>query len=171
MYYSCPEFDIRPFRKDDEASIALNANHPEIFRFVLDIFPSPYTFDDAVFWVDLNLQKVVHENFAIVINEDVVGCVGIIPGTDVHKRSVAIGYWLAPDFWGRGIATRACNWLVKYTFDNFDVNRIWAGVFSNNPASAKVLLKCGFKHEATLQKAVWKENQVLDELIFAILKD
>jgi [ribosomal protein S5]-alanine N-acetyltransferase len=170
MYYNSSEFIIRPFRKGDEASLALNANHPEIFRYVMDIFPSPYTYDDAVAWIELNEKKIIHENLAIVIDGDVVGCVGIVPGTDIHRRSASVGYWLSPGYWGRGIATKACEWLVKYAFDSFDVNRIWAEVFSNNPASARVLTKCGFTHEATLCKAVWKENQVLDELIYSIVR-
>jgi [ribosomal protein S5]-alanine N-acetyltransferase len=166
MYYNCPEFIIRPFRKGDETSLALNANHPQIFSYVMDVFPSPYTYDDAVSWIELNEKKVIQENSAIVKDGDVVGCIGVEPGADIHRRSAAIGYWLSPGYWNQGIATKACGWMVNYAFESFDIVRLWAGVFSNNPASAKVLTKCGFTHEATLQKAVWKENQVLDELIF-----
>jgi RimJ/RimL family protein N-acetyltransferase len=81
-----------------------------------------------------------------------------------------MGYWLGQEYWGKGIATLAVQWMVAYTFNEFDFNRIWAAVFSNNPASMRVLQKAGFKQEAILEKSVIKNGEYLNEHIFAILK-
>lgn len=161
---------IREWQEGDESFLAFNANHAEVFKYLYNYFPHPYTFDDAREWIAFNKKKNKAENFAIVVDGDPVGNIGIIPGTDVHQKTAALGYWLGKDYWGRGITTEAGGWMVDYAFGNFDIVRLWAGVFSNNPASGKVLTKCGFKKEAVLKNHVFKAGEVLDEIIFAIIK-
>ncbi|OFX38534.1 MAG: hypothetical protein A2W95_03605 [Bacteroidetes bacterium GWA2_40_14] len=161
---------LRKWQNGDEPYLAYAANNINIWKSVMDIFPHPYTFDDARNWVELNQNNENLLNFAIVFDGDPVGNVGITLGNDVHKKSAALGYWLAEPYWGKGIMTQSVKWMVDYAFRNFDLNRIWAGVFSNNPASMKVLLNSGFKQEAVLQKAVVKDGQELDEYIFSMLK-
>ena len=88
-------------------------------------------------------------------------------------RSAEIGYWLGEAYWNRGIATRAVKALTTYVFtqDQFDINRIYAGIFEYNTASARVLEKAGYQMEARLRKSVTKDDKTVDELVFAILKD
>jgi RimJ/RimL family protein N-acetyltransferase len=161
---------LREWRQGDESYLAYNANHAEIFRYVYDYFPHPYTFDDATNWITINQKKKKADNFAILVDGDPVGNMGIVPGTDVHKKSAALGYWLGKEYWGRGITTEATQWMVNYAFETFNLVRLWAGVFSNNPASAKVLQKSGFSKEAVLKKNIFKNGELLDEIIFAIVK-
>jgi len=57
--------------------------------------------------------------------------------------------------------------FTTYCFANFDLHRIYAEPFANNPASARVLEKSGFLLEGRLQKNVLKDGQVLDSLLYA----
>lgn len=52
----------------------------------------------------------------------------------------------------------------------FDINRIFARPFQTNIASQKVIEKCGFILEGTLLKTIFKNNELLDELIYAVRK-
>jgi ribosomal-protein-alanine N-acetyltransferase len=170
MLYQGNGFVIREFQKGDEASLALNANNFNVWKSVRDIFPHPYTYDDAVQWIDYNLGLDNPVNFTVEVDGDSVGAVGIIQGEDVYKKSIQIGYWLGEGYWGNGITTEAVKWLVDFCFSNFDINRVWASVFSNNEASKKVLKKCGFLHEATLKESIFKNNIYFDEHIYSVLK-
>ncbi|MFA6403620.1 MAG: GNAT family N-acetyltransferase [Salinivirgaceae bacterium] len=170
MYRINQRLLIRTWQFGDESFLASQANNKMIWNYVLDIFPHPYTYDDACTWIEINRKKDKAENFALVYDGDPIGNIGIMPGADVHRKSVAMGYWLGQEYWGKGIATLAVQWMVAYTFNEFDFNRIWAAVFSNNPASMRVLQKAGFKQEAILEKSVIKNGEYLNEHIFAILK-
>ena len=161
---------IRAWQPGDEPYLALHANNKMIWKYLMDYFPYPYTFDDACNWVKINQGMEKSTNFAMVFDGEVVGSIGIIPGNDVHKKSAAVGYWLGQEYWNQGITSLAINWMVEYTFKEFDFNRIWASVFSNNPASMRVLQKAGFKNEAVFEKSIFKDGEFLNEHVFSILK-
>ena len=74
-------------------------------------------------------------------------------------------------YWGRGIATEAVKLLTAYIWSLDQLVRIHAQVFSNNTASARVLEKNGFELEATLRKAAYKNNELLDDQVWVKLKN
>ena len=90
---------------------------------------------------------------------------------DVYRFSAEIGYWLAEPFWGKGITSLALVALSKYAFEQFDLNRIFAGVFQGNKASMRVLEKSVFKLEGRLRNSVYKDNSFKDQLMYSILKE
>ena len=107
--------------------------------------------------------------FAIEINGETVGSIGIFPQSDLHKKSAEIGYWLAEEYWGQGIIPKAIEEIVEYGFQTFDIVRIYARPFSTNLKSQRVLEKAGFVFEARLKKAIFKNGEFMDELIYTKL--
>lgn len=100
--------------------------------------------------------------------------VGIIESMDFNQKvnMVSIGYFLAEEYWGRGIATESVHMLVKFLFEKVNVNRIQAEVMPANEVSKKVLLKNGFIKEGLLRKAsLWSGKGVIDLEIYGILKE
>lgn len=77
-----------------------------------------------------------------------------LSGHDVHRKTAEVGYWLGEPFWGQGIATTTLGALTEYAFANFDLARLEAAVYEWNPASARVLEKCGCVLEGRLRKSV-----------------
>jgi len=154
---------------NDAKSLAKYANNKKIADNLRDEFPYPYTLHDARTWLKFALanQNLL---FAIEVDSKAVGGIGLIYKTDVYRKSAEIGYWLGESYWYQGIMTESINFLVKHTFDNTEIIRIYAGVFENNIASARVLTKCGFKLESVHQQAVIKNEKIMNELIYAILK-
>ncbi|MGE4289002.1 MAG: GNAT family N-acetyltransferase [Salinivirgaceae bacterium] len=166
IYYQEKLLVIRTWQPGDEPFLAHHANNYNIWKYVMDLFPHPYTYDDALSWVELQKDREKPVNFALVYDGEPVGNMGLIPGHDVYKKNLNIGYWLSEEYWGRGIATQALLWFIPYVLKHFEPNRLAASVFSNNKASMQVLIKCGFKQEAVLKNAIVKAGQVLDEHIF-----
>jgi ribosomal-protein-alanine N-acetyltransferase len=166
-----PSCVLRPWEWGDAVDVMAAANHREIARNLTDVFPHPYTLQDAEDWLALCLgQKDPPVNLAVVIDGRVVGGIGghRLEGTYGHIMNV--GYWLAPDRWGRGIATDALGAYVGYLFDTFDVDRLQSSVFGWNPASARVLEKCGFRLEGRRRDAICKFGEVTDELLYGLLR-
>jgi len=161
---------IRDWRVGDEASLVRHANNHKVWQNLRDAFPHPYTTADAEDWVRKASGDDPMTSFAIEVDGEAVGGIGLVPQTDIFRRSAEIGYWLSEHYWGRGIVTEAVRAFAEWAFANFDLCRLYAGVFEWNPASARVLEKAGFEFEGRMKKAVIKEGRTGDELIYAITR-
>jgi RimJ/RimL family protein N-acetyltransferase len=133
-----------------------------------DQFPQPYTTADADDWIArVNRQSPV-VNFAICVPDRLVGGIGLMPGSDIHRVSAEVGYWLGESFWGRGIATCALEAITRYAFDNLpDLNRLFAYVDEDHTASIRVLEKAGFRPEGRLIGAAIKHGQIRNQWLYA----
>lgn len=171
MKISFGEFHIRSYKYSDQAALVKYANNYNISKLLRDQIPFPYTNADAETWLINACNQQIETNFVIANENELIGAIGINFLDDVNRFSAEIGYWLAEPFWRKGIITNALKLLTLYAFQNFDINRIYANVFEGNDASKKVLLKAGYKKEATLKKAVFKNGIFLDQYIYAILRE
>ena len=144
---------------------------------MMDIFPHPYTKNDAEFWVDYNQSVPArYLMFAIVSPEGRnIGSIGITPEQVVNKKSfVTIGYMLSETEWGKGIMPEAVSMLTNYIFSNtftelvntIPVMRIESTVYAFNKASGRVLEKAGFVLEAVQKNKYWKEEQYVDGILY-----
>lgn len=108
---------------------------------------------------------------AIEINGEAAGGIGISPEKDVLRKNAELGYWLSESYWGNGIIPKAISEIVNLAFNRFDIERVWAAPFGSNTASHRALEKASFKLEARFEKIVFKNNEMLDELVYAIRKE
>ncbi|MBK8699575.1 MAG: GNAT family N-acetyltransferase [Saprospiraceae bacterium] len=161
-------FSLRPFNLDDAVTLSGYANNVNVAKFLNDAFPHPYAEEDARKFIDYAMSGDPIHIFAIDIDGGASGGMGIHPQQDIMRKNAELGYWLAQPFWGQGIITSLIPLIVKYGFEYFDIDRIYARPFGNNPASQRVLEKCGFQLEARIQGNIYKQGEVLDELIYAI---
>ena len=158
---------IRPWWLDDAESLAKHANNRKIWLGLRDLFPHPYTSDDAHKFLQKAMDAELVTNFCIEVEGPATGVIDIHLGQDVHRHTATLGYWLGEDFWGRGIMTEAVAAFRDFCFENFPLHRISAEVFANNPASARVLEKAGFVFEGCLKNNVIKDGKLLDSLLYA----
>ena len=162
---------LRRFRPGDEADIVRQANNPNVARHLRERFPQPYTWKDAEEWIAFAVKESPTLNLAICHEDHVVGGIGLVPGTDIHRVSAEVGYWLGESFWGRGIAACALSGLTEYAFTTFaDLNRLFAYVDEDHPPSIRVLEKAGFRREGRLIGAAMKDGQLHNQFIYAITR-
>lgn len=154
---------LRPWQRQDAQALAAIANNRNIWNNVRDFFPSPYTVADALQWVAKTNTENPLQNFAIVWQQQVVGGCGCIMKEDVYRKNIEIGYFVGESYWGKGIATEACRLLCSYISEQMEKIRIEACTFQNNKASMRVLQKNGFYLESIKRKAVFKNNELMDE--------
>jgi RimJ/RimL family protein N-acetyltransferase len=161
---------LRNWQLSDAPSLVKHANNKKIADNLRDAFPHPYSIESAEFFINHIANDSKNIILAICVNDEAVGGIGIHPKEDVYHVSAELGYWLSVQYWNHGIVTEATKAIVKYTFENLLIHRIYSGVFEHNKASMKVLEKCGFTLEAIHKKAVIKNSIIMDEYIWAILK-
>jgi len=163
-------FTLRPFRDSDLTSLVKYANNYNIAKYLTNQFPHPYTDEDGRKFISSVSNNNPVNVFAIEVNGEAAGAIGVFPQSDIHQKNAEIGYWLAEPFWGNGIITRAIGQTVEYGFKTFDITQIFARPFSNNSASQRVLEKAGFNCEARLKNAIYKNGSYFDELIYVMTK-
>lgn len=165
-------FTLREVQKGDEFDIAKNINDKTISRNTAAI-PYPYKLKDAKAWVRTCLaekKKKERKNwiFYIVIDGEAVGAVGIHHVEKNHKAE--IGYWLARKHWGKGIMPKAVKIVTDFGFKKLKLKRLYAGVYSFNPPSMRVLEKNGYKLEGICKKDIQKDGKLFDKHMYARVK-
>jgi RimJ/RimL family protein N-acetyltransferase len=162
------EFILRPWRISDLDSLVKHANNWNVAKNLTDKFPYPYTEKDGRSFIEYARNGDPNQIFAIEIDGQAIGGIGIHPQEDIHVKNAELGYWLAEPYWGHGVVTEAIKEIVDYAFQTFDINRVFARPFGTNLASQKVLEKAGFTLEGRFEKTLFKNDEYLDELIYAI---
>ena len=165
------EFKLRPSTTDDINNLVKYANNWNIAKNMTDKFPFPYTESNGKAFIEFATKNYPIHIFAIEINNEAVGGIGIHPQDDIHKKNAELGYWLAEPFWGNKIISKAIKQAVDFAFETFEIDRIFARPFGTNIASQKVLEKNGFILEAKFEKILIKDGKLLDELIYAIKRE
>lgn len=161
-------FTLRPWTSNDLDNLVQYANNFHIAKFMTNAFPHPYTPANGEAFIAYANQDTPIHIFAIDVAGQAIGGIGIHPQTDVQEKNAELGYWLAEPFWGQGIVTKAIQQMLDFAFSTYPITRVFARPFGNNIASQRVLEKAGFTLEARLEKTLFKNNEYLDELIYAI---
>jgi RimJ/RimL family protein N-acetyltransferase len=165
------DFILRDWNENDISSLVKYANNPLIAANLTDKFPHPYTEENGKAFIGFAEQHDTHHIFAIEINGEASGGIGIHPQSDIQRLNAELGYWLAEPYWGRSIISKAIPLVVDFAFTNLPITRIFARPFARNIASQKVLEKNGFVLEARIEKSLIKNGVLEDELIYAIRKN
>jgi ribosomal-protein-alanine N-acetyltransferase len=165
------EHMIRDWTKADADSIVRYANNRKVAMWLRDRFPHPYTRRDAEGFLTAVSQQNPRVAFAVAVQTEAIGGIGLEIGRDVHRFTAELGYWLGEPFWGRGIMTEAVKLFTPWAFEQFTLHRIYANVFAGNEASVRVLEKAGFACEGRLRASVFKNGQILDQFIYARIRD
>ncbi|HIC82103.1 MAG TPA: N-acetyltransferase [Kiloniellaceae bacterium] len=140
---------LRPFRAADAETVQRYAGLWDVARMTTRI-PHPYPPGAAAEWICTHaaMEKENGESvFAITLDDEMVGATGLHraePKQD-GPDTAEIGYWLAPAFWGRGLATETTRALLAHGFAQPKMSAVTSGHFTDNPASGRVLAKCGFR--------------------------
>jgi len=163
---------IRPWEISDAAELAVLADNKNIADNLRDMFPNPYSFDDATKWLSSVLdQEGPKRYFAIIVKGKLVGSIGLTPKTDIYRKNAEVGYFIAPGYWGMGITTKALKAITAYAFRTFDIIRVYAEPFADNIGSRRVLEKAGYTLEATFKNYVIKNGVIKDSCIYSVLKE
>ena len=155
---------LRPFRPEDAPAVHARCGNWNVARMLTRV-PHPYTRDLAESWIashEADWLSGEEVTFCIDLAGEAVGAVSL------RRAAVGIyvlGYWLAEPCWGMGFATEAERRGVQFAFQELGAEKLASGHFLDNPASGRVLEKCGFRytgegieHSASRGEAVTHRN-------------
>jgi len=153
---------LRAARLEDAKRVATLVNDRRIAENTARI-PHPYTVDDATEWIKAALLQSA-TSYVITIAGEVIGACGLdmprphppLSPTPAHggglgrgagesRQGAELGYWIGVPFWGCGYATEAARCLIGHAFGDLGYEALTASARVSNPASRRVLEKCGFR--------------------------
>lgn len=161
---------VRPWAVTDLDALVANANNRHVSVHLRDRFPFPYEREHGRKFLDWIVQQASPTVWAVEVNGEAAGGIGIELHTDVERVSAEIGYWLGETAWGRGIVTEALQAVTAEVFRQFDLTRIYALPFADNRASIRVLEKAGYQLEGHLRRSAIKDGTIRDQLLYAAYK-
>jgi ribosomal-protein-alanine N-acetyltransferase len=163
---------LREFRSSDAAAAHAWVGDPDAVQYV----PlGPLDRAGAVDYVEQLITEAKREprdayTLAVVERSsgEVVGSVALGVDSRAHRRA-ELGYILRRDRWGRGYATEAASLTIGFAFDQLAMNRVWAVCDPENPASTRVLEKCGMHCEGRLHEDLLVHGLWRDSLLYAVV--
>ncbi|EOS81584.1 hypothetical protein C817_00573 [Dorea sp. 5-2] len=164
---------IRKWELSDAKDLAAALSNKKVQDNLRDGLPYPYTEQDGKEFISAMLSADENETFAFAITVDnmVLGSIGIFRQGNIHRQTAELGYYIAEEYWGKGIMTEAVKQICEYVFANSDIIRIYAEPFAYNIASCRVLEKVGFQYEGTLRSNAVKNSKVIDMKMYSLLKE
>lgn len=132
-------------QNDNRQALVGNLNDYDVAKWLSNV-PLPYTMSHATEWVRTVNAGIKDESPSfqpsIFMDEALIGGVGLRP---VDKDVYELGFWLAKDYWGRGLAIEAATGLLRYGRRKLSGSRFIAHCAKENAASMSVLQKLGFR--------------------------
>ena len=161
---------IRPWATTDAESLHRHANNRQVSNQLRDRFPFPYELHHAQTFLTWISQQPSPTVWAIEVDGEAAGGIGIEPRTDVERVSAEIGYWLGESCWNRGIVSEAVQAVTREAFARFEITRLYAVPFADHAASVRVLEKAGYVLEGRLRQSAIKDGQIRDQVMYAAYK-
>jgi len=132
---------LRAPRLEDAKTVAALANDRRIAENTARI-PHPYKLTDAQGFIAGANKAADEAVFMITLrDETIIGACGVV----LQDETPELGYWLGVPYWGKGYATEALHAAIDYAFTDLEHAALQAGARVTNPASRRVLEKCGFQ--------------------------
>lgn len=163
---------LRPFTLDDAPTVQKLAGDKDVAKTTLNI-PHPYEDGMAEQWISTHEEKSEKGellNFAITLHKNggLIGAIGLV----ISKRheSAELGYWIGKPYWDKGYCTEAAQAVIRYGFEQLNLNRIHASHFARNSSSGRVMEKIGMTYEGCLRQQMKKWDKFEDLKVYSILR-
>ena len=136
---------LRRLELPDAGRVRELAGEREVAATTVNI-PHPYPEDAAESWIaqcHRGSERGDAFTFALTLRPDgeLIGAAGL--HLDLAHSHAERGYWIGRPYWGRGYATEAARRVVRFGFEELELNRIFAWCFTGNVASARVMERRG----------------------------
>lgn len=160
---------LRSLRMEDAPTLARYADNAKVAAYLRDRFPHPYSTADAARFVEYATRTPDECVACIEVRREAAGAIGLQFRKDVERCSAELGYWIGEPFWGRGVMTAAIRRFTAWAMPRFQLTRVYAEVFAENPASGRVLEKSGFLRVGVLRKAAVKHGVYHDYVLYDLV--
>lgn len=168
LVFNTERLILKKIEPGDHLNIYKGLSHPEVIRYYGVHYYSLEETEEQMKWYS-NLEKSgsgMWWTIRLKENNHFCGAIGYNDLQEEHKKA-EIGFWLLPEFWGKGFVRESANAVINYIFKELDLHRLEAYVEAENENSSKALRKLGFKHEGRMVDSEVKNGLYISIDLFA----
>ena len=163
---------IRPLRRQDARDIYAYASDPEVARFVL--WEPHRSLSDTRAWIRYVrglYRQGLPASWAVTLRDSgrVIGTIGFMWYSEANAAG-EIGYSFSRAEWNRGYATEALGAVIASAFGALPLNRLEAQYDLRNPASGRVMEKCGMRKEGVLRERIKNKGEFVSVALCSVLR-
>ena len=172
MYYG-KKVKLRAYKEEDINKAWIFVNDKEVRSLIAAGTIFPISLKEERNFIEKPRGKNEEYNFAIETLESE----SFIGGCSVKKvnwvnRNCEIGIMIGDkDYWNKEYGTDAIKTLLKFIFDEMNLNKVKLGVFGFNKRAIRSYEKCGFKIEGTEKNEIFRNGEYHDRILMAIFKE
>ncbi len=157
---------VRVWRRDDRDSLLRHADNANVARYLSLRFPNPYTPADADAWFAFVESQEDPDAWAIEVDGEAVGGIGLRRGAAEFAHSAELGYWLGQAHWRRGIVAAAVRVTLPFAMARWNLARITAYANPRNIGSVHVLEGAGFVREGLVRARAIRDGEAHDHVMY-----
>lgn len=164
---------LNQLQVSDIPAIVAYASDKSISDYTLNL-PYPYTEQDAVYWLNQAHQGFKTKTayiFAIRLKENNAFAGGLALVPELRHSRAEISYWLGTPFWNKGYVTEAVNAAIRFGFETLLLHKMTAHYLEGNPASGRVMEKCGMTKEGELPDHIQKDGVFHTAVLYGIVNN
>lgn len=161
---------LRPLERRDMELKVRWYNDPEVNKTL--ILNEELVLEKSQEWFDKADCDDSRRDFIIETKSgEPVGLIGLVGIDRLHETAECFCVIGQKEFWGKGIGTEAHSLLIQWAFDELNLHKIWAVVYTNNAAVLKIIEKLGFKVEGTLREEKCIAGKRIDLFRIGVLRN
>ena len=171
--YTGEKVKLRAYKKEDIVLAQQYLNDAETKRLLSPGVPYPFTLEEETKWFEKISANNDNYSFAVETLEEskYIGGCGV-NGLDWKNSIATVGIFIGDkNYWGKGYGTDAMKVLLKFIFEQMNINKVKLFVYSFNERAVKSYEKSGFKREGVLRQEMFRDGKYNDEYVMGILKD
>ena len=159
---------LRPLEKRDIELKVKWYNDTEVNKTL--VLSEELELEKSLEWFDRAVQDDSRRDFIIETKDgEPIGLTGLRKIDRLHGTAECFCVIGDKSFWGKGIGTKVHSLLIQWAFDELNLHKIWAVVYTNNAAVLKLVKKLGFEIEGTLREEKYIGGKRIDLLRIGVL--
>jgi ribosomal-protein-alanine N-acetyltransferase len=163
---------LRRVLLSDAADVLVIRGDGEVQKYNGPVFQDVDDVETLIEELHAEYAAQVGVNWAVTLagNNTVLGLFGLHHWNKYHRRA-EVGYDLARAYWGQGIASETLRAIIRFGFEQMNLNRIYANTIADNHESVRLLERLGFQREGTRRQHSWEDDGTFhDSAIYGLLR-
>lgn len=151
--------------------IAKWSRDSEYWRFMASEASRPFSVNQTRAWFDKEPPDIFHFLIRCLANDQVIGDIGL-EGVRWNHGETFVGIGIGErDYWGKGYGTDAMQIILRYAFQELNLQRVALNVFEYNPRAIRSYEKAGFRHEGRVRDCLQRAGRRWDLIYMGITRE
>ncbi|MBQ1258344.1 MAG: GNAT family N-acetyltransferase [Clostridia bacterium] len=163
---------LREYRAEDLSALRAWVNDTEVTRYLGGAYRRPQSWEQTEEMLSRRLNGDAGGEGFVIADKETGKYMGQcdLMMIDSIARKAEMAIVLMKDQQGKGYALESVKLLLRYAFENLNLNRVFLKCAAKNTRAVKLYERAGFKHEGTLKQDLFIDGEFVDAVVMGVLR-